>query len=87
MTEQRGSHVPMVVSLSLLLALVLYVGSYLALVRPTAGKIDGPFGPRPYSFGGAYAARLYWPMEQLDRRVLPARWRSIGRNRVLFRDY
>lgn len=27
-----------------------------------------------YRFGGSFAQRLFWPLEQIDRRLQPERW-------------
>jgi hypothetical protein len=66
-------------TVALLLLPALYVGSYWALVRPLAVLIPVPGDPgnydvRHYARGGAVAETLYWPLEQVDRRLRPAAW-------------
>jgi hypothetical protein len=73
------------VLLLLLLLSVMYVGSYLALVEPSGhlGTIAGqgagqgqtfPFWSH-YRWGGnSFAPRLFWPLEQVDRKLRPAAW-------------
>jgi hypothetical protein len=69
---------PIIVAILLLLP-VLYAGSYLALVvpRPSVGNSvqlgNGPLWK--YRFGGTYAARLFWPLERIDRTVRPEAWK------------
>jgi hypothetical protein len=58
-------HAGSIIAAVLLLLPVLYVGSYLLLVIPGAAM--------PYR--GIEAARtLYWPVEQVDRRLRPRAW-------------
>lgn len=73
MKESRGSAI--VVALLMLLPM-MYVGSYLALVVPS-----GIHHPANYfEFLGYYrcfdgiAAKVYWPLEQVDRRIRPDAW-------------
>jgi hypothetical protein len=68
----------------LLLLPVLYVGSYFALVVPegylreASVQVTEPtpemFFLKHYRFGGKVAARAYWPLEQIDRRLRPGAW-------------
>ena len=60
---------------------VLYVGSYAVDVNPqssiSAITEDGnciSFVPCNYRYGEKWAERIYWPLEQLDRKVFPKRW-------------
>jgi hypothetical protein len=68
---------PIIAALLLLLPL-LYVGSYLLLVWPDGERFDmadsrSDFAT--YRHGAeAWAGRLYWPLEQMDRRVRPKKW-------------
>jgi hypothetical protein len=72
MDKQPQSRAPLIVAVVLLLLPVLYVGSYLALVVPCGIPINDPFGPRTHwRFGAAYAESLFWPLEQIDRKVRP----------------
>jgi hypothetical protein len=68
---------PIVAALLLLLPL-LYVGSYLLLVWPDGERFqraDSRSDFPTYQYGtGAWASRLYWPLEQLDRRARPGQW-------------
>ncbi|QDU30980.1 hypothetical protein ETAA8_61330 [Anatilimnocola aggregata] len=61
---------------------MLYVGSYLALVVP-AGRIpvvdDSIHGIAfgkvyHYRVDGDWAKFVYWPLEQIDRKVRPGAW-------------
>jgi hypothetical protein len=67
------SSAPVIAAIVLLLP-VLYVVSYLALV------IRQPIVPALltsadyYRLGGGYAKSIYWPLEQLDRRLQPGVW-------------
>ena len=68
-----------VVVVMLVLVPILYVGSYLAIVLlsailvPVTGQ-RGSYDIRHYRLGGDYAEAIYWPLEQLDRRVRPHSW-------------
>jgi hypothetical protein len=71
MEEKRPSL--MMVAVVLLLALpMLYVGSYLALVRPE----EPLFGPpvATYRWGGAGSRLLFAPANAVDRHIRPQRW-------------
>ena len=75
------SRVPLVVAiLALLLVPVLYVGSYFALLIPTHLIFSPSPGPARmlvtahYRYGGQSTERLYWPLEQIDRRARPGMW-------------
>jgi len=69
----------------LLLLPVLYVGSYLALVTPGkvrftkavnvgASTYQGGVFYETYRYGGTWAERVFWPLEQIDRKVRPEAW-------------
>lgn len=66
--------------LAVLLCLpVLYVGSYLALVEPplaTTSYNTRAFGASPYRNGKQWSERVFWPLEQIDRRLRPGAWES-----------
>ncbi len=68
MEEKRTSGLSVAVVL-MLLPVLLYVGSYLALVVPYG---DFAF----YRFGGRTSARLFWPLEQIDRKVRVEAWKQ-----------
>ncbi|QDU25693.1 hypothetical protein ETAA8_07630 [Anatilimnocola aggregata] len=53
----------------LLLLPVLYSGSYFALVAPEREGFTHHGATYPYRYGGALAASVYWPLEQIDRRL------------------
>ena len=87
MDKTRSSAAPIFATILLLLP-VLYIGSYLALVIP-AGKLirsnvaaslfaspQGILRVSHYRIQPAFAARFYWPLEQIDRKVRPGAWIS-----------
>jgi hypothetical protein len=71
------SRAPLIVAIVLLLLPLLYVGSYLALVVP-----GGPMStsglklkwPEVYRFGSPWTDCIFWPLEQVDRKVRPRAW-------------
>lgn len=75
--EKPRSFAPMVVAV-LLFMLVLYIGSYFALVVPNPGSATVrdhmDWKKSPYRFGGEFSRRIYWPLEQIDRLVRPDAW-------------
>ena len=79
MEEKRSSAFLMVLAI-ILLPLVLYVGSYLALVTPGGTPfVIAPKGPPVTAWANyrAYpdvSAVVFWPLEQIDRRVRPDAW-------------
>lgn len=87
MDKPRSSAAPIFAAILLLLP-VLYIGSYFALVIP-AGKLpkstiaaslfaspQGIIQVSHYRLMPAFAARFYWPLEQLDRKLRPKAWRE-----------
>jgi hypothetical protein len=80
--DKPRSFAPFLATILLLLPL-LYVVSYFALVRP-AGISDESlqgglywadfYSVRYYAIIGNSGHRVYWPLEQIDRRVRPAAW-------------
>ncbi|QDU31714.1 hypothetical protein ETAA8_68740 [Anatilimnocola aggregata] len=59
----------------LLLLPVLYVGSYFAMVTPGRVKVQFGFVPNDsYRAGAEYCEFIFWPLEQIDRRLRPAAW-------------
>jgi hypothetical protein len=81
MEKQSQSHAALIVAIVLLLLPVLYLGSYFALVVPRSVlvPITGPIGEsgflvRHYRYGGDWAERAFWPLEQIDRKVRPRAW-------------
>ena len=80
MDDDRKSPLWIVVVM-LVLVPILYVGSYLAMVLPSGILVPvadqrGSYDIRHYRLGGDYAEAIYWPLEQLDRRVRPHSWRE-----------
>jgi hypothetical protein len=71
-------HAAPIVAAILLLLSVLYVGSYLALVVPgSKPRSVNDFLARrgtPYRWGGKTSAKVFWPLEQIDRKVRPGAW-------------
>jgi hypothetical protein len=65
MDKNRRSAGPLIIAIVLLLLPMLYVGSYLALKQVEY-----------YCWGGDWASRLYWPLEQIDRKMRPEAWKS-----------
>jgi hypothetical protein len=68
-------HAAPIIAAILLLLPVLYVGSYLALVTPCRtfvhGKWTVTFNYRIFSWR---LPVLYYPLEQIDRKVRPEAW-------------
>lgn len=84
MDKQPKSHAPLIVSIVLLVLPMLYVGSYLALVVPgsvlvpVTGRIGkSGFLVRWYRYGGDWADRAFWPLEQMDRKARPTAWKEV----------
>jgi hypothetical protein len=63
------SNGPLFIVIVLLLIPVWYVASYLALVQPR--------GPTNYRWDMSYAPQIFWPMEQIDRKLRPDIWQFI----------
>lgn len=81
---KRESRAPLIVAIVLLLLPVLYVGSYLALVRPycvvTGYEQTGRYmnvDAIHYRWGGERAAAVFWPLEQIDRKMRPGAWEPV----------
>ncbi|QDU31910.1 hypothetical protein ETAA8_70720 [Anatilimnocola aggregata] len=80
MDKPRSTAAPIFAAILLLLP-VLYVGSYLALVVPD-GRLTMPApGSGLMGFRCHYRLdsdivlpTLFWPIEQIDRKVRPAAW-------------
>jgi hypothetical protein len=82
--KQRATPILAAVAILLLLVL-LYVGSYLAIVKPNGRVVQSMYRESDgelvlgnwyyqYRFGQDWAAQFYWPLEQIDRRVRPGVW-------------
>jgi hypothetical protein len=76
--EDHRSRIVIVTMLLLVALPVLYIGSYLALVQPSgsfrATGAPGEYAIDYYRAGGAFSATIFWPAEQVDRKVRPKRW-------------
>jgi len=71
-------HAAPIIAAFLLLLPLLYVGSYLTLVVPPqsvhVALIRINSDESDYRLGGRIAARFFWPLEQMDRRLRPKAW-------------
>ena len=79
----QTSRAPLIFAIVLLLLPLLYVGSYLALVRPGGIEFRDSDGMKcvfvntHYSVAASLehsAGRIFWPLEQIDRKVRPDEW-------------
>jgi hypothetical protein len=75
------SRAPLIIAIVLLLLPLLYVGSYFAMVVPDGifiGTIKVDYVRQPvishYRTGGDIAAAVFWPLEQIDRKLRPGAW-------------
>lgn len=71
--EKPRSLAPIVVAVLLLLA-VIYAGSYLALVTPQRAT--------SYRIAESAAARIFWPLERIDRQYRWIDWLTGDKERV-----
>lgn len=81
MSTHARNNGPLIIAIVLLLLPVLYVVSYLLLVirQPVvAVSLTYPtqYAADFYRWGGDYAERFYWPLEQIDRKLQPSAWRT-----------
>jgi hypothetical protein len=63
---------PLIIAIVLLLLPVVYVGSYLALVKP-----PGPFpsdNRTSYRVDSRWLVTVFWPLEQIDRKMRTGAW-------------
>ena len=90
MDKRQTSYAPLILPIVLLLLPALYVGSYLAIDRPSnwGMQVDskGTFvngyryfadvrlGERPAL--GHVAPTIFWPLEQIDRKVRQEAWNT-----------
>jgi hypothetical protein len=81
MSERRWNPAP-IIAVALLILPSLYVGSYLALVIPKGKTVFVPANGTPYLRIDHYRVgnetwlpRLFWPLEQIDRKVRPGAWK------------
>jgi hypothetical protein len=83
MDKPRSTAAPIIAALLLLLP-VLYVGSYLALVEPPQSISSERILQRMFESSGgqisnyrafqSVSTKLFWPLEQIDRKVRPRAW-------------
>lgn len=73
---------PLVVAIFLLLLPVLYIGSYFALVLPAGMNPRGAL-PFHYRWGERKLEPVYFPIEQIDRRMRPLAWRPHSKIRYM----
>jgi len=80
MTSRPSTAAPILAVLAVVLPFALYVGSYLALVTPGGTPfVIAPKGPPVTAWANyrAYpdvSAVVFWPLEQIDRRIRPDAW-------------
>jgi hypothetical protein len=77
MEKRQTSYAALILAAILLLLPVLFVGSYLALVVPGVVRFSANRSTviyEPYRYGGTWAVRFYWPLEQIDRKLRPEAW-------------
>ncbi len=80
MQTSRNSAPGIEISILLTLLIAAYVGSYVVLVNPDPDVVFGSRGTvlvlksPDYLLGGNIAACVFWPIEQLDRRLRPDTW-------------
>lgn len=71
---------PIIAAILLLLLPALYVGSYFVLVKPfhrsqwLGGNGTLHMDVEHYRWGGKAAANVFWPLEQIDRKLRPGAW-------------
>jgi hypothetical protein len=67
---------PLITAIVLLLLPVVYVGSYLALRRVVGYERFGRYRwvEVRYKYCGQWGNALFWPLEQIDRKVRPGAW-------------
>ncbi|QDU26346.1 hypothetical protein ETAA8_14240 [Anatilimnocola aggregata] len=65
---------PLIVAIVLLLVPVLYVGSYFALVVPRGIHGYKAIFEEHYRWQNKLCSRVFWPLEQIDRKLRPESW-------------
>lgn len=76
MTKPRSTGTVVIVAVMLMLP-VLYVASYFALVGPCCEFETVHYGLgywKHYRTASESCENLFWPLEQIDRRVRPKAW-------------
>jgi hypothetical protein len=71
--DKPRSFAPIIAAILLLLP-VLYVGSYLALVKPGPRYGWGSALHPTYRVADRFCTRFFWPLEQVDRKLRPNKW-------------
>ncbi len=82
-------HVGPIIAVIVLALPLLYVASYLALVVPSGVFVPHPASPysyepfgdgymKSYRTGNDFCERIFWPLEQADRKLRPNAWRPAG---------
>ncbi len=77
---KRDSRAPLIIGIVLLLLPVLYLGSYLVLVTPKGYWLSVPRADGLHGFPVHYwridprAGVVFWPLEQIDRKLRPEAW-------------
>jgi hypothetical protein len=80
--RKLNSSAPIIIAIAILQGPLFYVGSYFALGRPEdskweiAARKDVGVNYHGYHNGGNWAWRMYWPLEQIDRRVRLEAWKE-----------
>lgn len=88
MNHEHSSRTPLLVGIVLaaFLALGVYVGAYFALVEPglvevvlnraitAEGRVRQTSMEVHYKGGAHRVAWIFWPMEQIDRKIRPNEW-------------
>jgi hypothetical protein len=80
--DKRSGNAAWIVAAVLLVLPVVYVGSYLALVEPHSHLVfvrrsavkQTPRNVSNYRYGDDVSEVVFWPLEQLDRRIRPKAW-------------
>lgn len=83
---KRDSRAPLIVAIVLLLLPVLYVGSYFALVVPNpddyrwfAVSLGYVAEEQNYRIASSTLSKVFWPLEQIDRKLRPRAWGAKGK--------
>ena len=78
---KRDSCTPLIIAIVLFLLPVLYVGSYCALVEPEgvyhvcmSGKDTARSLVGHYRLYSPITDKVFWPLEQFDRKLRPQTW-------------
>ena len=81
MDKRRTSTAPLIIAIAVLILPLLYVGSYVALVKPRAAFESTMVQPgmrtvrfTHYRIGKGHVDWFFWPLEHIDRKMRPAAW-------------